>query len=319
MSKRLKTTIIIAIVFLLVILALSYYFLFRNKNQNGKTTLFGVGTRFSTSKKPKESDPGARFSYSLSPEQSFEGYYEIHNVRDEKHTYLLLTFLDFKQVPVFLGNNLADSHSLTLKPNQKKWWNFKTEPLKTGRHDFFTILIWDPDKHSLSKDYRFSTESGHISDNRASIRVENKDFPKLSIDKPLDSRPMAEEGAFQGLRINKKSRNEEDLWFKQATKPDKKTKYYIHVGNLSNKDLTFGLVALLDFKQIPIKTGGNTVSFLRIEPGEVQTIPAEFIAPKKKGTHELLVLSVPKPYGSFKDDDDDVTVLPSMRVPIIVK
>jgi len=285
---------------------------------NQEESLEMVGTRFSSSPKPPgESDPkGVRYNYSLSPGQSFKGYYEVENIRPRKESYIILTFLDYELIPISLGGKKALSHRISLEANETKWWPIDTGLLPKGFHTYTMLLIWEPDNHSLDQEFRFATEFAFLSSNQANITVGGVDPPsKIDLTTKNSSTSKDSKNNYDGVRINKKDKDI-DFWLKEEAKAGEKVDYYIHVANGTDSTMNYSLIALLDFKPINI-IEDKEVIFVSVPPKTTRHIKTSFNAPKKKGTYELMVVRGVKPLTKI-NNEPDAMIEPSIRVPIIV-
>jgi len=273
-----------------------------------------VGTRFSISNPPlKEDDPGTKLVYTLNPNAAFKATYELENLRNNRN-YLLLCFLDYNQEPLIIDNKKNSLFKINVKPGQKKYWRFKTNTIKNGFHDFATLLIWDPEIHRLDKDYRIESDFNLIATNRANIIADGSNPPAFSFITAPSKQSQSKE-PYDGIRINKQANNL-DYWLIEKALSGKKINYYIHVASSEKQPVTYALIALLDYKQIPLNK--SKVLFAKVNPNQVVTFPASFTAPMQKGTHELMLIRIKNPYKRLTSDDDTL-IEPSIRVPIVVK
>lgn len=290
------------------------------KKEEANKKTYAVGIRFSSSKKPPrtESDPGSKPNYYVKPGETFSGYYEVINAYPKRHSYVILTFIDYKQVKLRLNKKLALTHDISLAPGQKKWWNFETTNLDMGFHDFAMVVLWYPKIHVLEKNFRTDSQFFY-SIRRANLIVGSQEKPHIEIRPPINKEPQQKGNGYDGVTINK-SKNDLSLWLKEESNPKSNLDYHIHVGNNENEPKKFALIALLDYKQIPIKQDGPLVVFGNLAPNEIQTFSASVKVPNKKGIHELQIIRMLNPYlkiGYY--DDDKIFSESSIRVPIIVK
>jgi hypothetical protein len=278
-----------------------------------------VGTRYSSSVSPPGPDDpaGVKYSYDIAPGETFTGYYEIDNLRRDAHSYQLMAFLDYQQVPISVDGTKALSHTLRVDAAANRWWPIELGPFPKGTHTLTTILLWDPDDHSLDRTFRLSTEEGLTSTNQSNVMVgTSRSFVKPQVLKPTRSYKLAETLQYDGVRINR-SKTKLAGWLGAEAKPGETIEYYIHVGNTKEKAVSYSLIALLGGEQISIgQQKGATI--IRVPAGMCYTFKTSVTAPVTPGIHELQVVRGVDP---FTDITDEMGILmeSSIRVPITVK
>lgn len=278
-----------------------------------------VGTRFSSSREPSgPNDPaGVKYKYDIKSGAAFTGYYEVDNVRKAGHTYTLLAFVDYKQVPFEVDGQKSLVHTLTVDANQVKWWPIKVGPFPDGAHTFTTVLIWDSDNHSLDPNFRFSTESGATSTNQATFVVgPSQAYHKPAMLSESSGSALGKNEQYDGVRINTNPGKLQE-WLLQPARPGQKLDYYIHVGNTKPESVTYSLIALLDGVQIPV-AGNPGATTIRVPSQRCSTFKTSLKAPLERGVHELLVVKGVEPFTPITGEEGMLMEM-SIRVPIVVE
>jgi len=279
-----------------------------------------VGTLFSSSASPPASGddtPGVKYSYRLPQGAGFTGYYLVDNARPLAHTYALLAFVDYRQVPFRLDGKPGMTHMLSMDANQQSYWPLDIGPLPAGAHTLSTLLIWDPDYHSMDTAFRQASEWGMASANQASLQVgAKKGFPKVASLRPSGSIVTSDRLRFDGVRLGQKP-HALDFWSGTSAGPGEKVTYYIHVGNNGDTTQRYSLIALLDYAQVPIgaKAGATIVT---VPAHTVLSYTATVTAPATPGVHELMVVRGVMPLTVISGEDGTV-MQGSGRIPITVR
>jgi hypothetical protein len=279
-----------------------------------------VGTLFSSSAAPPASGddtPGVKYSYRLAQGADFTGYYLVDNARPLAHGYALLVFVDYRQVPFRLDGSLGLTHVLRMDAGEHAYWPIDIGPLPSGSHTLSTILVWDPDYHSMDAEFRQASEWGMLSANQASLLVgKKKAFAKVASLRPSGSVDASVSGPFDGVRINQLDRAL-DSWTGAGVGPGEAVTYYIHVGNITNRTARYSLIALFDYVQVPIGAGAGP-TIVSVPPHTTLTYRASVRAPDTPGVHELMVVRGVMPLTTIAGEGDMI-MQGSGRVPITVR
>jgi hypothetical protein len=279
-----------------------------------------VGTLFSSSAAPAASGDdtrGVKYSYRLAQGADFTGYYLIDNARPLAHGYALLVFVDYRQVPFRLDGSPGLTHMITMDAGQQAYWPIDIGPLSSGAHTLSTILVWDPDYHSLDTDFRRASDWGMLSSNQAGLLVGTKRaFTKVASLAPSGSLDASVSGQFDGVRINQLDRAL-DPWTGASVGPGEAVTYDIHVGNTTGRMARYSLIALFDYVQVPIgAAAGPTI--VSVPPHTALTYRASVRAPDTPGVHELMVVRGVMPLTTIAGENDTV-MQGSGRIPITVR
>lgn len=278
-----------------------------------------VGTRFSSSPKPPgANDPeGVKFSYKIGAGEVFTGYYEIDNVRNDAHSYRLMAFVDYEQVPIVVDGKKALSHTLKVDAAQKAWWPIEVGPFSEGAHTFTTVLMWDSEYHSLDKAFRFATEAGFMSTNQSTLVVGTAGSSKrpASLKATSTARLLANQ-QYDGIRINRSSGTIAE-WLSHNAAPGETIDFYIHVGNTQKRAASYSLIALLDGEQIGI-SGSSGPTVITVPAGSMSVYKTSVRVPTEPGVHELQVVKGVAPFTRITGDIGQM-MESSIRVPITVK
>lgn len=312
------------IIFLLLIwLAIVFGGYFKSKygEPEANQPSYGVATRLSSSTRPipiGADDPGSKTIYKLKTDSAFTGTYSLGSKMPKNTQYLMLTFIDYKQVPFYLNGKKGLSHLIPMSASSTRYFSFKTERLKEGVHDFANILILHPHGHSLDAEKRLDTDNNYFFDLRANLIVGKGGQYKLS--KKVSGKQRVNKEQFDGIIINKRNAGKLAYWLKERVKSAKLVKYFVHLGNKDLKPKNFAVIALLDYKQIPLNPDGLFTG--RLGAKRTITIPATLKAPNQKGIHELLIFLITEPFVKLPSEKSKQSIPPiysSARIPIVVE
>ncbi len=322
MFSRKKATVFLIAIWALVVIA-GYFKANNESTEEGLKPTQTVSSGFTHSKKPTQigkTDPGIQTSYELQDNETFSGFYHILSLTSEKKSYLLLTFNNYEQIPVYLDEKKSLTHLVSVPAESRRDYKFRAESLSEGFQDYFMILIWSPFNLSLREEVRLGTDNDFYSDQRASLIIKNANPQKFEPN--TFGKVHTNKEGFNGFIINKSSEGRLEYWIKEKKKKGTKINYYVQIGNAEKKLKNFALIALLDYKQVPLASG-KKVLFGSVNPNSRITVPATIKTPMEKGVHELLVFMIDKPYTKRPPKKSEEAFMPSIhssiRVPIIIE
>ena len=194
---------------------------------------------------------------------SHKGLINGFNFSDISPGYHDLMFLVFKN-PDDYYVNITYLNPATNNTTTFTTWN-RDVPVNSLR---FNIICMNEEKPSL--------EYGHIPNNHSS----SFDYSSMFVTRePLSSYP----------------------WTFQNTLGNEIEPYYINIVNSMRDDVSYVIIQLLDYNQVPLDYNGqDDVYYGKIELNESCSIPATILTPEDRGVHELLVLIAYDPYENIE-------------------
>jgi len=248
---------------------------------------------------------------------TFEKYLFVANAINKSNEYLIFALVDYKQVPFYVDGKLNLTHLIKLKPMEYRFLKIKVENLSEGYHDLFVGVFLDPYNHNLSDMYRLSTDFSRMGGVRIQV-ISNRPIYKL----PNFTHPPISCGKddMDGILVTK-SPCEYKAWLRENFSEN--IKYYINIGNKHENLRTFALVAMLNYRQIPI-TNDTLVYYGYVYKNQDVAIPAELKMHESSGeVQEFVVIHFPNPFLplQFPPDVRNINLIiepePSIRIAIL--
>ena len=249
---------------------------------------------------------------------TFEKYLLIANAINKSREYLVFVLVDYIQTPFYVNNSLNITHSIVLKPMEYKFLKIKITNISEGYHDVFIGVFLDPYNHNLSDRYRLSTDFSMMGGIRIQV-ISGRPIYTLPIfrDPPITCETK---GALDGILLTK-TPCKYLAWLRENASDN--IKYYINIGEQDKNIQTFALVAMLDYKQVPIRND-TIVYFGYTFRNQDIAIPANLeIKNKTQEIHEFIVLYFTDPFLPIEFPPDvrninlELTSEPSIRVAIL--
>lgn len=289
---------------------------------------FGVGLY---NKPVHDANFSMRYSKSLHENDSFDGYLFLSNQMKVKNEFLVFCLFDYAQVPFENENrNTQVTQVIQLEPFEERFFYFNLGNVSKGAHDFEIFTIMKPNEHSLDEKYRRSTDISYLGSKRINVIVGNStmDDPVFTSynTKNISSVCGSEYPVNNGILITEKPCSTE-LWMTKNVTDGSVFDYYVNAAADNKYPVSFGLVALLDYKQIPVRDdlSGKTL-FGTLDTGEKVSFRTQVRIPSDKGIHELMVIWIPAPYkklehkrGISPEITEGIWSTPSTRVALIVQ
>ncbi len=272
---------------------------------------FGVGIYNS----PNLTD-GMELSQFLDPQSNFSGWLRITNAMYESNQYMVFALLDYKQQTFLFNNQTAKLHLLNLDRFEDNFYYFQINNISKGFHDLVIIVVLNPYEHSLSKEYRYSTDMAKMGDKRLNLFVGGVN--DVQIEDTFNSIPCPSSYVLNGLLVNKKACSP-NAWFSEKIK-EEEINYFINVGNDDEILRSFALMAFLDYEQIPLNLNYKELTvFGKLKQGKKKAFFANLTLPKEGGVHELMVIWALDPYKKLETSPGvrakiDARVEPSIRI-----
>lgn len=259
---------------------------------------FGVGLY---NKPIHDANYSMRYSKKIQDNELFDGYLFISNQMKIKNEFLVFCLLDYNQVP-FENENGSKiiTQLLPLEPFEDRFMYFNIGNVSKGTHDFEFFVVMKPNEHSLDEKYRRSTDISYLGSKR--INIISGDPMELKLDLTPDNTMNFSSVCGPDYPVNNgilitKEPCSTTIWLTENVTGQDFINYSINAAADNEYPVTFGLVALLDYEQIPVQIDhpGKTL-FGALNKGEKISLPAQVRTPAGKGIHELMIIWIPSPY-----------------------
>lgn len=288
---------------------------------------FGVGLY---SEPVHDANYSLRYSKHLQENESFNGYLFLSNQMKVKNEFLVFCLFDYTQVPFENENGSTRiTQVLQLEPFEQRFFYFNLGNVSEGAHDFEIFTIMKPNEHSLDENYRRSTDISYLGNKRINVFAGNPtivepDFIRYNTEN-FSSACGSEYPVNNGILITKTPCST-TFWLADNVTKGSIFDYYVNAAADNKYPVSFGLVALLDYEQIPVQPGlPEKTLFGTLDKGEKISIPAQIRIPSDKGIHELMVIWIPAPYKKLENTPgvpaeitEGIWSTPSSRVALIV-
>jgi hypothetical protein len=229
----------------------------------------------------------------------------------------LLCLLDAHQVPFLLDGTANDVHTFHMGPNEERAWGLEFPNLPYGVHSLFCLLYIDPDAFPgpPGNVERFTgwlqmAELSYVTAPQL-LFVGEEGQPEISYTVLPGTLP-AEAGASRRIMVNR-SAAEEDTWRHPwpttweggspvawgpvEAAPGERVEFVLRANNSDAAPYRFGVVAFLDYRQVPLRVeDASPVSWYELPAGRQEVIPLSFLAPVEPGPHIYFVAEIQNPY-----------------------
>jgi hypothetical protein len=166
-------------------------------------------------------------------------FIEISQVLPDKREYLIMAFLDFKQVPFYVEKNKHKNYKISLDGEDTIRVYISLDILESSK-ELSYIIIKMPDYKLNNGELKKANLLQEVMALRFDLGgkkvLEYETDYKKSPKKPLDNIFISEKESVLKVKYNAKP--EEYL--------------YITLGNLEDYEINYNLIALLDWEQVPI-------------------------------------------------------------------
>lgn len=273
---------------------------------------FGVGIYNSPNLKD-----GMQLSQFLNPQSNFSGWLRITNAMYGSNTYMVFTMLDYKQQTFLFNNQTAKLHLVNLSRFEDNFYYFQINNISKGFHDLVFIVVLNPYEHSLSEEYRFSTDMAKMGNQRLNLFVGG--VIDVQIKDTFNGTSCPSSYILNGLLVNKEACSS-NAWFSEKITEKEGIYYFINVGNDDEILRSFALMTFLDYEQIPLNSDDKELTvFGKLKHGEKRAFLANFTIPKKGGINELMAIWILDPYEKLETSpgvlaEIDARVEPSIRI-----
>lgn len=236
----------------------------------------------------------------LENNESLKTYLHLESTVSKPFEFEVLCLDDFTQVPFSLGDNGDQlSHKIELEAMAEVYCPLEIANISAGTHDIAVILVQDPYNHSTDPFYRIDTESS-VHDFRFNVSVagdaSHPEAEWIDTGTPGMAECSPDYYLNDGLQTTPDA-CDSHIWYVENTTPGTVVPFWINLAGGDDYPVTFALVALMDYRQVPLKTGADDyVIFGKLDTAEKVAFPASFTAPFEEGVHEFMVLWLPMPY-----------------------
>lgn len=255
-----------------------------------------VSARYAVSEAPLslEATAWSGISFDTSTEHPVPAHYVLENGVPRSLPFALVSFVDFMQVPVSIAGREDLVHRLEAPASTAVASRFEVPAPSVGAHDQIQLLVWEPDRHSVSMEWRISTVDGWFTANRTRLVAGDSSATPSYAAPTVEG--VVDTMGFDGVLTNRSATQVGDLWTAETVAPAALVPFYVHVGNAAPRARTFALVALMDWRQTTFTASGSKVVFLSVPAGQTATLSGVILAPVSAGVHEFQVFRFEDPY-----------------------
>ncbi|KGX85785.1 hypothetical protein [Pontibacillus litoralis] len=234
---------------------------------------------------------------------SFNTTLQLNHNLQKTRNYLLIVFNNFKQTAFNVGGEKHYTYSFEMEPDSTMDLPIEIKLDETAK-ELDLIIIKKPD-------YKLK----EIDMNKASILQE-----VLPVRYSIDNNSRENEFVYsKSDNLYKEGPND----FVFISKDPNKMKFipieeenkdlHLSVGNITNKELTYAVIQLLDWKQIPFEDG-EFIKFFNVKEGERKT--KKFKIPNTDKEKNLQILAFPYPFNVTRNNFRSQAVFGSLRLTV---
>ncbi|MGO4529904.1 hypothetical protein AB4Z30_12570 [Paenibacillus sp. 2TAF8] len=253
------------------------------------------------------------FHFQVEEGESVKKFISLGNMIKKDRLYKLILLVDYQQVPFSVddGEPLLE-FDVQMKAGQTIEIPVEVPPLSKGLHDILFVIAKYPDDKSLDEEFRKKTDLNHLLFQRFSVSVGDNDTPNKI---QFDNTGELEDKNLGGVFLSKN--NDYQRWLTENVGLNERLQYFVHIGNsVREKDQTYALVILSDWKQINI-TQDKNVLFYKLQEDNAFSLKTEVTAPDQEGVYDLTALLISNPFQKLDMYNRDTEA--SIRVGVNVK
>ena len=246
--------------------------------------------------------PGADSTFFLPRGEPFRGEFFLHSGREHAHGYGLLCLLDYLQVPCSPGADHFQSHE-GVAFGDAVMVPITVTVTGKGLHDLLVMFQEDPFLPGPAGYDSFQDRTlPNVRFARASLSVEGSVAAPEGAYIQGDRRP-ADDGRLPGFVPSDLAEPRGAgptrswiIWTETRAPAGGMLDFYLHVGR--EEEHRYGVVAFVDFEQVPIHHGGevHTPLYVHSPAGEWRSMPVSIPVPAEPGEYELRILTVGEPF-----------------------
>ncbi|MDD9266169.1 hypothetical protein ACFPES_03890 [Paenibacillus sp. GCM10023248] len=232
----------------------------------------------------------------------------IANGKELAMDLMVLPIIDFAPREVIINNKKQDRIMFNLEAQKASIVPVKLSNLEKGRHDIIFLIIKDPNNHDINEEYRKSTELNHVVGLRLSVIVDEEKIPEHQI---VEGTTL-ENKVLQGIFLSKK--DELTRWLIEDLEGTNNIQYKIQVGNTSESELPYAIIALKDW--VPIKFDGKYAIFGSVSPNKRNIYTENLDVQNVTKVSNFTTILIPKPFQLY-NRLNSMDIEPSLRLALV--
>lgn len=297
MNRKLKIIILTSLVICAISLIIYFYLNPYNMSIKVKANFKGYGIMLYN---PNKSDIHNSFIVDMEKQKTFNYYVKFVNNSGYDNKFVLLVYLNYKQISFYLenANNLIDSYTFDLKNGDEKMIpiHFPINNLENSTNSLIIPVLAGANKHTseLNKTSDFYGIIG-----RYTLKISDKPDKNVLVPENADKSFNFNDN-FTGILLNKDTQNAESIKLpklKYNVKPNERVDFLLRAGGYK-KSKNYLAWITVGWKQIPFNNADNFWYF-KVPNNYIARKNVSFIAPKKKGLYEVCCFLVPNPWNNM--------------------
>lgn len=222
------------------------------------------------------------------------GYLELLNGYRSDNKFLVMTLLDYRVIDFNYNNSVSKIHFVNMPPMKTFVSQYNITDIPSGYHDIVILTFLNP--YNLSRNDSYRLLSPYLINNiRFNVIRDNDNKPFIEYKNMTKTNVSISDGVFVI-----KEANASVLWLYENVSDNETLQYQINVENTKYENMSYALIQLLDYEQIPLKySTSEYVYYGLINKSETCSIPAS-LKVTGHGAHELVVILVTYPYEDYE-------------------
>ncbi|CCF16791.1 putative lipoprotein [Brevibacillus laterosporus GI-9] len=232
--------------------------------------------------------------------ESFAPTVGIINDFPKENSYLLLFFLDYRQIDVLFEGTLTKEIRVDVAKRSSKKMRIQLPEIEKGRHDFLVVLIRKPGSH-LTKTHFVPSQDYYLSRRATLINGIDK-MPQVEFIKVIATEAVNIPNNLLFLS-SKKPNSTSDILSLVNTKDINGNLFLNYSTNRSNNQ--FAIITLLDNKQV-----STPPIYIQTNSKGLTNIPLNINIPIDNKPHEISNILIENPYERIEDDNKKYQNIP---------
>jgi hypothetical protein len=233
-------------------------------------------------------------------------YHALSSLPDDAHLRVTL-LVDLGQTAFTVDGQVTLLYDVVLENQVILDLPIVVPALEEGAHDVELVAFINPDNHEVEPEFRFS-ETYAQSDRFTLLVGDSEEWAPIDLEiAPVFER--SDGGSVPMLAFATRSAGSMKAWFEEEVSAGDQLDYYVYTryetlfSAPNSSDNTFGIVAFLDYLQIPLEVGDDQLVRYYSLDGSAQgiRIEASLTAPESEGQHELCLMRVNHPGHSMAE------------------
>jgi hypothetical protein len=242
------------------------------------------------------------FTINLEKEKLFNYNLKFINNSGSDNSFVLLMFLDYKQIPFYFEGkeNMVKQFVFKTRDGEETTLpvRFPLDDLNLGSHDLVISILSGPNKHART--FNSSTDFYGVT-TRYNIQISKEtDFFNLpKIDIPINS---FKNNTFSGVLLNQKTKKIDNFYFppvKVNAKAGEKVNFALRAGGYSDTQEYLSWV-MIGWNQISLENNQDFWYF-QVPKSFLGYKQITLIAPEKKGDYEVCAYLVANPWKKISE------------------